>query len=572
MENNSKLESKTLPVLAVLLPALVAGIVFANSLRGGFVYDDRPLVTQNEAIRDLSALGIYDIFTHADYQSYAPHYLPVRVLSYAIDYMIWGMNPYGFHLTNLVLHILNVMLAALLVAAITGAAGGEEGRFRWLAGGVAAMLFAAHPLMSESVAWIAGRKDLLATCFSICAALCYLKSFRRPLSKKTDWPIAAGLLFFALAMMSKATAAALPAAFLAFEILLKPGEGRGRLRLRIERLAPFFVLTAALVFIDANLSVKNGMIENWFGGSLFTHLITIATIPLLYLGKFIWPARLCVDYATLAQKSLFSPLVLASLLFWFASAFWFVKRGRAAAAPAALAAWAILNLAPAMNFAPTSKLIADRYVYLPAVGLFGLVGYLFARAASARGAAARLAAFALLAAVVAGFGVLTAARNRDWRSELTLWRSADKIEPRNPVVTHGLGYAYFEIKDYGKAERYFRETIKTDPNFKLAYFNLGVLESQIYGRDDEAISLFNKALKIDPRDARTRANLALAYFNKGEYDKAHDEMLRAVDTSPDDFTLVRRMLAIKNSYAIRGRPFVIPQKLLDKINGKKKAK
>jgi protein O-mannosyl-transferase len=569
MDTGKRVVSKWFVAAVILLPALVAVIVYSNSLHGGFVYDDRVLVTENSAVRDLSALGLHDIFTHQDYTKYSPHYLPIRVLSYALDYKYWKFNPFGFHLTNLLLQVTNVILVALVVMVIAGSGGAENGRVKWLAGGAAALLFTTHPLMSESVAWISGRKDLLSTGFSLGATLCYLKSFRRPLSKKTDWPIVGGLALFALAMMSKATAWALPAALLAFEIFLAPGEGRGKLRLRIERLVPFILVSILFVFIDMRLSAKSGMIASWFGGSLFTHMLTISTIPLLYIGKLVWPARLCVEYTPLVQKSLFGPLVLASLLFWAGVAVWFGKRGKSAPVIAALGAWFVMNLVPAMNLAPTGKLIADRYVYLPAIGLFGILGYMFARVAVIRGVAARVAACVLLIATAAGLGVRTVSRNSDWRSELTLWQSAEKVEPRNVNVTHGLGYAYYQMKDYGNAERYFRKTIEIDSKYKQAYLNLGFLVFYVNKNADEAISLFKKVLEIDPLDAHARVNLAYAYFGKNDYDMAFKEILRAVDTDPSDLSVVRRLIVMRKELARRGVSTEIPQRLLDKINGKK---
>ncbi len=536
------------PAIATVLPALVAGVLFAGSLQGGFVYDDRVLVTHQPLIRDLSALGLHDIFTHQDYSRYSPHYLPIRLLSYAVDYRLWGLDPFGFHLTNLLLHVMNTMLVALFTMRVAGTVFKEDGGRVVLAGGAAALLFAAHPLQAETVAWISGRKDLLSTGFALCAALLYLRSFLRPVSKKTDWSKLGSLAFFALSMLSMAASAALPLVFLAFEIFLKPGAGQEKIVRRLERLLPLFAVDAAILCMDMKLSVKSDLLSTWIGGSAFTHYITVAGVPLFYIGKVIWPAPLCVEYSIHAQKVLLSPLVICSILFWAGFAGWLTMRGRKTPGAAVLAAWAVLSLAPVMSLLPTGKLVADRYFYMPAAGMFGLVGYLTACAVFGRGAIVRAATLGMLLLFAGLFAVKTSQRIPDWRSEMALWMAALEVEPENAVVFQNLGYAYYEQRDYKRAEKYFGKAIERDPHYAPAYINLGVLEQQVWGRTDEAIRLFRKALKIDPNNAIARADLALALFDKGAYGAAIKEMALAAESDPGDLSIVRKLEVMRNIF------------------------
>ncbi len=565
MEAESGKTPRWMVAAALALPTLAAAIFFAGSLHGGFVYDDRVLVTNQPYIRDLSALGLHEIFTHQDYNRYSPHYLPIRLLSYAVDYRLWGLNPFGFHLTNLLLHILNTILVSLLAMQIAGTAGKGNGALKPLAGGIAGMLFGIHPLQVETVAWVSGRKDLLSTFFVLCAALLYLRSYMRPASKKTDWGMLCSLALFVLGMLSMATAAAFPLVLLAFEIFLAPGAGRGRIRLRIERLAPFFLIDAVIACMDMKLSFKSDLVSTWIGGSAFTHYITVATTPLLYVGKVFRPSQLCVEYSIHAQKVLWNPLVLGAVLFWVLLAVWFISRGRKSPVYATFAAWAVLSLAPVMNLLPTGKLIADRYFYMPSFGLFGLAGYMIARALVGRGAAARTAVLIALCFFIGLFGSATIRRIPDWRSEMTLWKSALKAEPESAVVFQNLGYAYFEEKDYKKAEEYFKKAIEADPGYALAYINLGGLEQQVWRRTGEAIRLFRKALKLDPDNVTARANLALALFDKGDFRDAMEEMIRAAESAPNDYSLLERIVSMQNILESRGIKVVLPAELARKI-------
>lgn len=547
--------------LFVATALIAAAAVYWNGLSGGFVYDDRFLVVERSNIRDLSPAGIARIFEYLSDK----HYLPVRSLSYAIDYRLWGLNPFRFHAVNLALHLLNVVLAACIIRAVLETGGGRLRGTAWAAAGAAAALFAAHPLNVESVTWITGRKDVLSTAFVLCSTLLYLKSYRRPRKDGTDWTIAAAFALYGLALLTKATVVAFPLALLATEILIPPGEGQGALRARLERLAPFFVMDFVVLVVDVNLSAKTNIIVGPFGGTIYRHFLTISTIPLLYLQKLFWPAKLCIEYMTRPEKSILSPRVIASLLLWAGVLVWFIFRARQRRQVAWLAAWAVLNMAPVMNLLPTTKLIADRYAYLPAIGFFGLAGCVFARAAASPGAARRTAAWALLAAAVAGFGARTVLRNRDWHSDLALWQAAVRVEPEKPIVIHNLGFAYYEAKDYLMAAYYFNKALEREPEYVSALVNLAAMEYEVWGKTDAATAHLRRALELDPGNARARANLAIALFNKREYEAAIREMMRAIESDPVDLSLETKFSSMYHSLEKRGMKMDIPQTFLMRL-------
>jgi protein O-mannosyl-transferase len=545
-EGSNSASQRRLMLFAAAAAALAVA-VYWNGLHGGFVYSDRLLVVDQPAIRDFSLSGLLNILVYPAYN----HFLPVRFISYAVDYRLWGLNPLGFHAVNLALHILNVFLVAFLVFEVLSTGGERERKFAGIAGGAAAALFAVHPLGAESVTWITGRKDVLSTAFSLGATLCYLKSYRRARSDKTDFTLAAAFCMFALALLTKATVIAMPLVFAAVEIFIPPGEGQGAARARIERLIPFFAVDLILTMYDLKLSVKSDLITEYFGGSVFTHFLTISTIPLLYLQKLFWPAQLCVEYPALPRTSILNPVVALSLLMWAGIALWFVFRGLKRRPVALLAAWTLLNLAPVMNLMPTAKLIADRYTYLPAIGFFGLAGCAFARVSERKGFA-RIAACALLAATVAGLGARTVLRNRDWRSDLSLWQSAVRVEPDLPIALMNLGYACFEAKDYDEAEFYYKKAIEREPKYISAMVNLAFLEYKVRGDAAAALMQLRKAVLLDPMNAKARSSLASILFETGEYQEAVNEMMRAVRSDPSDVSLALKFAGMYESIVKKG--------------------
>ncbi|HOX28575.1 MAG TPA: hypothetical protein PLQ76_05405, partial [bacterium] len=425
-------------ITALSVPVLLAAACYLNTLQNGFVYDDRFIVVNSPIITDLSLAGVFRIFGYIS----PNHYLPVRYLSYAVDYSLWGLNPFGFHFTNVVLHCVNALLVTLLTARLAGVTGG--GRRSWIIAGIAGALFAVHPINTETVAWVTGRKDLLATAFTLSAIITYLKSYDEKRRFKTDWYLPASVLLFVSAVLSKASVIAFPLVLVALEIFVRPGAKHRVKHSAALRLAPFFIVDFIITFMDMKLSVDSGLIKAYMGGTPLFHYMTICKIPLLYLGKLLYPVRLSVEYSAVPERSVFSLMFVASLIFWAAVAVWFWAKRRTGGFAIFFTAWAILNLGPFMNVLPTSKLIADRYAYLPAIGVFALAGWCAARYAAGRGVAAKVVIVLLLVPITVLLGCRTISRNRDWNNEFSLWKASYALEPKNGIVLHNLGFAYYE--------------------------------------------------------------------------------------------------------------------------------
>jgi len=541
------------PLAAAAVAAAAAAGVFFNSLSGGFVYDDHTLVeSQAHRICNFSLTGLLDIISNEKFG----HYLPVRFISYMFDCRLWGMEPHGFHLTNLVLHAANAALVVLLVAAVYRmAADGRHssGRAAWLAGGAAGLLFAIHPVMAEAVANISGRKELLATFFLLCCAHSWLRGMRlRPAGGGGH--VAAALLFFVLASLSKASALAFPLVLIAADSLVPPAGTAGSLRARAERAAPFFIAAGLVLVLDLALSQKHGVINRFFGGSPWTHFLTVLKTPLLYLYNFAWPVRLSPEYSFVVEKVPWSPLALASIALWIVAALGFLAFRRSDRARAFLVAWVFLNLLPVMNIIPTAKLIADRYAYLPSIGLFGLIGCTLAgwtvrlaggkrRAPGVAAAAALWLVFIVACCLLAARGV---DRSREWQSDYSLFSSAAGFEPGNPLVLQNLGMACYERGEYARAKKYFNRTLEINPGDTLALLNLGAMQYNVFGDADSAVKNFKKAAELDPGSVQPWTNLAAIYLDRQEYEKAlaaAKKALAADPGNPGHVQLIRIIIA-----------------------------
>jgi len=336
-----------------------------------------------------------------------------------------------------------------------------------------------------------------------------------------------------------------PAALLAAEVLLKPGAGRESLNKRIERLLPFFLACGAVLSADVFFSEKTGIIYPPHGGSLWTHLLTISKIPRLYIQHILWPASLCPDYLYKPDVSLFSAPVLLSIvsLACLAAVFlYFVKRNKAAAF---FIAWAAANLLPVMNLIPSSKLIADRYAYLPSIGFFCLAGCLVVKWAAGAGeenrkspALKKAAAAVLFISAAAGLAHISVQRNLLWRSDFALWSAAMKVEPENPVALHNMGFAYYEKGDYGRAVKLLNEALKRDSYDVPAMVNLGAIEYELNGNTDKALAFFEKAVELEPHRIQAWVNLFVMYLEREQFEKAleaNDVSIRLDPYNPDNY-------------------------------------
>jgi tetratricopeptide (TPR) repeat protein len=631
---------------------LIAAAVFAAylpSINGGFVLDDGLLLTENKDVAESE--GLYRIWCTA----LAQDYWPVSNTSFWIEWRLWGMNPAGYHATNLILHIVESILIWIVLRRLA-----MPGAF------LAATLFAVHPVNVEAVAWIAQRKDMSAMLFFLLAIHWYLKAAvparshgepregeklaRLRLAAKLEtnhyppstvhclpstvhcplptahysfWYLLS-LAAFVMAMLGKGSAAILPVVLWGIAWWLQtertssakigaPASGAASklreqapglnnehdvyypkfsgslsaIRRELWRVAPFFLVAAALTMVNVWMRTKGTNIEFRHAG-FADRLVGAGGVIWFYLYKALLPVGLCFIYPQWSIEAgnplWWAPLVAAlavTAVLWRYRKTW----GRAL-----LFAWGFfcIGLAPALGFVDVAfmkfSLVADHYQHIAIIGVIALVcAGLGLWRGSLRGKASRAAAF-VAAAGVAVLIFLTWRQSALYRDEFTLYRDTLKKNPQCWPAQNDLGIAMVRAGRFQEAIDCFRRVlqIKSDhigarsnlgntlyqigrfdealeqinlvltsmPDYAAAHYNMGLILSGM-GRRQEAFERFQEAVRLNPDFAEARCCLGNILFEKGRIQEAIEHYRQAVRSKPD-FYGARNSLGY--ALTIAGRP------------------
>ncbi len=461
---------------AALAAAALAAIAYAAAVPNGFTnWDDRALVLAEPSAQSLGLDNIGLVLR----QPVGRAYLPLRTLSYALDYALWGPRPQGYHLTNVVLHAANAALACAVLAALTGSL--RTGFF-------AAALFALHPLQTEAVAWIAGRRDVLYTFFFLAAMWWYLRAMRRG---ERGWT-AAGLLL--LSGLAKAPAVVFPALAAVCEWMRPSPRGRRA------RQASVWLVALALAAVHVSVGRRKEVIQPYHGRTFLHNLATSSKAVCRYAQALAWPVPLATKHEFPPASN---PLWLAGPLVLLLAA----AAGLRGRTPVGLGlAWFLIGLAPVSGAVfPLSYPYAERYAYVPCLGVF------LAFAWAARGRAA--AAWAL--AALLPFAALTMRRAFDWRGSESLWESAARVYPDSGDIAKSLLFTYTEDGKLEQAAAVAARMSSAHVDPLLALIN----QAQAFLRLQRYVDARGKAvdaISLRPDDAR-------GYVVAGDVERARGE-------------------------------------------------
>ena len=513
--------------------ALLAGLLYVNALHNPFVYDDYRTILDNGSIVDLTdvrAIVLHDASR------------PMVNLSYAIDRRLWGMAPFGFHVTGVLLHMLNVVLLFWLAWRVEEDLDRRASATpRGLVPIVAASLFAVHPMMTEAVGYVSGRSEVLCATGVLAAMLCARRWMAR--GGAGWWLLTA--LFWLIALLTKEIAAMFPVALLCYDRLFLDPSADARRR-RLWRLhAPLLALAvlAAVARVAVFVALEHPQTFQIQWRAILIELNVVTR----YLWLIVVPAGQTVfhDVPAIAR--------LLSIQAWW---------GAGVIALLAMLAWRVRRASPLASFGlvwfflmlvPSSALVvlnqgegmAEHRVYLASCGLFLVAG------AAARGIAARLASAPRRTIWVAGsvFVVMilslsgrTVLRNAVWSDPVRLWREATLRAPANPLPWTVLGESLQMDKRPTAAVDAYRTALRLDPTDETVYLKLGLCLAEL-GRFDEANDAFDALRQVKPQSGFVPTGLGVVAMLSGHVEEARALFQRAIDGNPADL-MARRWLAV----------------------------
>jgi tetratricopeptide (TPR) repeat protein len=538
--------------------ALVAFIVFLPSLRNEFVnWDDNNYVYDNSFIRSLDTQLLKSAFMGF----HASNWHPLTWISHAIDYAMWGLNPLGHHLTNNILHALNTLIVVLLVMRLmeifnktTENKGLAEPflhvRTIVITGVATGLLFGLHPLHVESVAWVAERKDLLCAFFFLLSITTYThyvsevnacasnNSASRFFNKKYLFAIG----FFTLSLLGKPMAVSLPFVLLILDwhLFRRIQSLKAFWTVSIEKL-PFLVLALISSILTLLAQEAGGAIKSIEAIPLASRVIVAAKSLIAYLVKMILPFNLVPFYPYPENISLFSleyiiPVVIVIAI----TATCIAVMGKQ---KLWMSVWSyyVITLIPVLGIVQVGgQAMADRYTYLPSLGVFFIIGLTFARVYEKVAASDRwrvmlkTATFLMAMTTLVSLSYATVMQIGVWKNSIVFWNYViDKDPGGGPRAHNNLGVAYSSKGQFDMAIEQYRIASRLMPDDAGVYFNLG----RAYfskGLVDMAIEQYQTALSLKPDYAKAHNNLGEAYMYKGQFDMAIEEYRIALRLMPDD--------------------------------------
>jgi tetratricopeptide (TPR) repeat protein len=510
--NNISWKSRT-SMLSLLVLIVAAFVVYGRILGHEFLsnWDDNRYILENPDVHGISWPRIMAVFS----KYYVGNYAPVHMLSYMLDYAVWGLWAGGYLLTNLVLHVINTFLLYRLLLRLIGVR---------LAAWCGAALFLLHPVQVESIAWISQRKNLLAMLFFLLAWELYL-NYRECLSARKRFYYAASLVALLLALLSKSVAVIFPVVIVLFDHCYPSETGRSRYVDKVP-----FILVAVAAAVLALLSqapdytelTAGGGRAAYYGGSAFATFLTMLPVYCSYLRMIVWPVSLSALYAPDIHKSI--DFTVLSALFFLGTLLFLVYRSYRH--DRSLAFWpllAVISLLPVSQIVPLVTLMNDRYLYFPMLGVAGLMAYAIRVVIPRvwRGTYSVATSVAILLMLLAA---VSFQRVSVWRNAQALWSDTVKKTPGNSIAWEALGESlhYTARPNRIAAISAYRRAIELNPNGDISRYNLGVAYIDLNDFDN-AEKILGELLQRSPNNvmgwtafgdlALRRSRLADAEYN-----------------------------------------------------------
>lgn len=590
-------------LIALVLPAVVfllTGLAFLPALYNDFVnWDDFDTLITNSRYQGLGYTQLKWMFT----TFFLGHYQPLTWITWSLDYLLWGTDPFGFHLTNLLIHSANAVLFYFLACRLLGLAFGQltedERKNLALAAAFASLVFALHPLRVESVAWVTERRDVLSAGFLLATLICYLRAVSvGGQASGRGWWMAAALVFYVFSLLSKATGMTLAVVLGILDVYPlrrlsgcpKEWLAPAARRVLLEKI-PF--LTLGVIFaVTALFAQQHAQALSRLESYPVSRRLAQAMYGLaFYVWKTLLPLGLSPFYQLYPKPSVFNPLdrrfIISAVVVLAITCGFFVLRKRW---PALLTGWAcyVVVVSPVLGLAQSGpQFVADRYSYLSCASwalLAGAGGFLALRRSWSSLASQKktllTSSFAGLLLVV--LGALTWNQTYVWRNSESLWRRALAVNPDSTRALVYLGTILKSQNKFQEAAGHYERALRLDPDYSDALYNLALALAALdkldpaiehlrkymgkepasalthvdmgnllsrQGKTEESVTEYQTALKIDPQSADAHFALGTALAKLGESGEAQKHLSRAVELRPQrgDFYLSLGNLLVKEN-------------------------
>jgi tetratricopeptide (TPR) repeat protein len=517
-------------LIQILILLFISFTVYFNALSGDFVYDDIDQVVNNPWIRDIR--NIQTIFSKS-VLSFRPglstsnYYRPLMHIMYMVNYHVFGLKPWGFHLVNILFHSGASVLVFLIIRRLLIEYKAATYMVYLSPSFIAALLFATHPIHTEAVTSIAGLPDLASTLFYLLSF--YLYMLFRDGAKKC---YLGSILSFSVAILFKEPALTLLIILIIYDYVLKPLDET--LFTRIKRYLPYAV--ASGVYLLLRYYALGSFAPNKFYAGLNTYQSIINIFPLFreYLTSLLWPFKLNYwptfhPIRSIGEAKFIISIVVTVIFFIAAAA---ANRKNKVLFLSFL--FLVIPLLPVFYIKGISgKPFAERYLYLPSFG-FVLLLATFLSWTRERLQQRAVTAITISFMVVVGFySVGTIRRNNVWMDNFHFWLDIVKKSPDLVEAHNNLGIAYAAQGQWDKAIAEYETALRLRPEYLVAHNNLGVAYAA-QGQWDKAIAEYETALRLRPNTEDAHYNLGIAYASQGQWDKAIAEYETALRLRPDN--------------------------------------
>jgi protein O-mannosyl-transferase len=494
---------------SIALIIILGLAIYANSLNGKFVYDDINLVENNTLIRTwpvsskifTTGFGIFGGVK-------SPFYRPIHILTYAIDYHLWKLNVVGYHLTNVILHILVALCIYWLINILF------KDKIVSL---LCASLFVIHPIHTTVVSYISSRAEELYLLFMLTSFIFYVKSLKS--GSIIHCIIMA--LSYSLAFLSKENSLILPVLILLYHYTFRE-------KIRPREFIPISGIALLYIVLRATLlkHLMTGVVVN---GTLIQRIpgffVAIATyVKLLFL-----PLNLHIEYGA-ALFNLSDPKAIYGLLILAVLAFSIFKTLKTNKLIFFSLSWLLITLLPVSNLYPLNAYMSENWLYLPSIGFF----LILAESLKILYKKLKIPALILTACLLAFYSYLTIMQNKTWAEPALFYERTLRYAPDSSKAYTNLGLIYYNRGDKENAAFLYRKAIETDPNAIEAYYNLGLTYNEV-GEKEKSVAMYKKAIEVDPAYAAAYNNLsAILYNDMGKKDEAITLCRRAIELDPNN--------------------------------------